>query len=160
MTLRYKPLENKTMQHPRASCTTALLAAACWLGSVSAQTPGESSMPAPKDLSCPQTTNCVNSLSGSGLLPLRYAGDPAQGMALLRATLASYPEAKVVNSGPLSLEVIFTTTLGFKDQVDFVVDAQIGQIAYRSKSLLGIYDFGKNRSRMTDFNQRFAAGAR
>jgi uncharacterized protein (DUF1499 family) len=160
MTLRYNPLEKENMHYPRASCITGLLVAACWLGSVSAQTPGESPKPAPKDLSCPQTTNCVNSLSGSGLLPLRYAGDPAQGMALLRATLASYPEAKVVNSGPLSLEVIFTTTLGFKDQVDFVVDGQMGQIAYRSKSLVGTYDFGKNRSRMTDFTQRFAAGAR
>ena len=81
-------------------------------------------------------------------------------MALLRATLATYPEAKVVNSGPLWLEVIFTTTFGFKDQVDFVVEGQMGQIAYRSKSLRGTCDFDKNRSRMTDFTQRFAAGAR
>jgi uncharacterized protein (DUF1499 family) len=150
------------MQHPRTTFTIGLLAALL-MGGVAAQTPGappgEGTRPAPKDLSCPQTSNCVNSLSGGGLLPLRYAGDPAQGMAVLRATLATYPEAKVVSSGPLTLEVIFTTTLGFKDQVDFVVEGQMGQIAYRSKSLLGTYDFGKNRSRMADFTQRFAAGA-
>ena len=150
------------MPHPRITLTIGLLAAA-WMGSVAAQTPGaapgEAALPAPKDLSCTQTSNCVNSLSGSGMLPLRYAGEPAQGMALLRTTLATYPEAKVVNSGPLWLEVIFTTTLGFRDQVDFVIEGQMGQIAYRSKSLLGTYDFGKNRTRMTEFTQRFAAGA-
>ena len=150
------------MPHLRLSCTFGLLAAACWLGSAGAQTPQAppNEATAPKDLSCTQTTNCVNSLSGSGLLPLRYAGDPAQGMALLRATLATYPEAKVTRSSPVWLEVIFTTTLGFRDQVDFMVDGQAGQIGYRSKSLLGTYDFGKNRSRMTDFAQRFVAGAR
>jgi uncharacterized protein (DUF1499 family) len=151
------------MKHPRISHTIGLLAV-CLMGSAAAQTPGtppnETAATAPKDLSCAHTTNCVNSLSGSGLLPLRYAGDPATGMALLRTTLATYPEAKVINSSPLWLEVIFTTTLGFRDQVDFVVDETSAQIAYRSKSLLGTYDFGKNRSRMTDFTQRFAAGAR
>jgi uncharacterized protein (DUF1499 family) len=148
------------MQHLRVSRTIGLLAVACLLASVAAQTLGENAAAASKDLSCTQTSNCVNSLSGSGLLPLRYAGEPAQGMALLRATLATYPEAKVVSSAPLAMEVIFTTTLGFRDQVNFVVDEHMGQIAYRSKSLLGTYDFGKNRSRMTDFTQRFAAGAR
>lgn len=147
-----------------AFAATWVLATAFLTGGAVAQTPATAvpaSAPAkPKDLSCSQTTNCVNSLSGSSLLPLRFAGDPAQGMALLRATLATYPEAQVVNSSPQWLEVIFTTTLGFRDQVDFVVDGQTGQIAFRSKSLLGTYDFGKNRSRMTEFTQRFAAGAR
>ena len=151
------------MQHLRTALIMGLLAAAGLLGGVAAQTlgapPDQTALPAPKDLSCSQTTNCVNTLRGSDLLPLRYAGDPAQGMALLRATLSTDPEAQVVNSGPLWLEVIFTTTLGFRDQVDFVVEGQLGQIAYRSKSLLGAYDFGKNRSRMKDFTQRFAAGA-
>ena len=135
----------------------------CLIGSAVAQTPGlppdDGSLPAPKDLSCPLSSNCVNSLSG-GLLPLHYAGDPARGMALLLTTLALYPEARVLSSGPLRLQVIFTTSLGFKDQVDFVVEEQTNQIAYRSRSLLGIFDFGKNRSRMTDFTQRFAVGAR
>lgn len=110
----------------------------------------------PTDLSCPRTSNCVNSLGNSSLPPLRYAGSTGQGMALLRATLASYPEATIVRSGPLWLEVIFTTPLGFRDQVDFVLDAKSAQINYRSRSLLGHYDFGKNRSRMTTFSERFS----
>lgn len=81
-------------------------------------------------------------------------------MALLRATLASFPEAQIVRSDPLWLEVIFTTTLGFRDQVDFVLDAKTSEIHYRSQSLVGRYDFGKNRSRMTAFSERFAAQAK
>ena len=142
--------------------TACLTAALCLAGGAAAQTPAPAlgTPTAPKDLSCTMSSNCVNSLSGSGLLPLRFAGDSAQGMAVLRATIATYPEAQVTHSSPQWLEVIFTTTLGFKDQVDFVVDGQTGQIAFRSKSLLGTYDFGKNRSRMAEFTQRFAAGAR
>lgn len=111
----------------------------------------------PTDLSCPRTGNCVNSVGNSDLPPLRYAGNTVQGMILLRATLASYSEAKIVRSDPLWLEVIFRTPLGFRDQVDFVLDAQSAQINYRSRSLLGHYDFGKNRSRMTEFSTSLAA---
>lgn len=114
----------------------------------------------PTDLMCPSTSNCVNSLSSSGPAPLRYAGSAMQGMALLRATLASFPEATVVRSNPLWLEAIFTTRLGFRDQVDFVIDANSGEINYRSRSLLGRYDFGKNSSRMKAFSERFVAQAR
>ena len=152
------------MHHPLLTLFIGCIASACLMGSAVAQTPGsppgDGSLAAPQDLSCPLASNCVNSLGGSGLLPLRYTGEPAQGMALLLATLAFYPEARVVSSGPLRLQAIFTTPLGFKDQVDFGVEAQTNQIAYRSRSLLGIFDFGKNRSRMTEFTQRFAAGAR
>ena len=114
----------------------------------------------PADLTCPRTTNCVNSLGSGGLAPLRYEGSAEQGMALLRATLASFPEAAIARSDPVWLEVIFTTPLGFRDQVDFVLDAPTGQINFRSQSLLGHYDFGKNRSRMTAFSERFAARAK
>ncbi len=134
------------------------------LGACAAQESGTASKSAltarPTDLNCPRTSNCVNSLAGSGVAPLRFSGDSGQGMALLRATLATYPEATIVQSDPLWLEVIFTTTLGFRDQVDFVLDAKSGEIHYRSKSLLGHYDFGKNRSRMTAFSERFAAQAK
>jgi len=113
----------------------------------------------PTDMSCPRSSNCVNSLGGA-LPALRYTGNAAQGMTLLRATLASHPEASIVRSDPVWLEVIFTTPLGFRDQVDFVLDAESGQINFRSQSLLGRYDFGKNRARMTAFSERFEIRAK
>jgi uncharacterized protein (DUF1499 family) len=61
----------------------------------------------------------------------------------------------VVASDATALEAVFTTPAGFKDQVEFKLDAQAQQIDYRSRSNLGLFDFGKNRSRMLEFAARF-----
>jgi uncharacterized protein (DUF1499 family) len=106
-------------------------------------------------LTCTLPSNCANSLGGGALAPLRYAGTAEQGMALLMATLAMFTEAKVVTSDATALEVVFTTPVGFRDQVEFKLDAQAQQIDYRSRSNLGLFDFGKNRSRMLEFAARF-----
>ncbi|MBK7564752.1 MAG: DUF1499 domain-containing protein [Propionivibrio sp.] len=106
-------------------------------------------------LACARTSNCVNSLGTGSLLPLRYTGTPAQAMAMLHATLKTFPEARVVRSEDLALEVIFTTPVGFRDQVDFRIDAQRQRIEFRSRSLFGLFDWGKNRSRMREFTTRF-----
>lgn len=111
-------------------------------------------------LACTVSSNCVSSIDSGGPEPLRFAGTSEQALATLRATLASYAEASVVSSEGLEVQAIFTTLLGFRDQVDFRVDPQGGRIDYRSKSLLGRYDFGKNRSRMLELAERFAAQPR
>jgi uncharacterized protein (DUF1499 family) len=108
-----------------------------------------------RDLDCVLGSNCVNSLDSGGLLPLRYTGTPAQAMAMLQATAATFPEAQVVRSEPLALGLIFTTPVGFRDQVDFRIDAQAQRIHFRSRSVFGLFDFGKNRSRMQEFASRF-----
>ncbi|MEP7140376.1 MAG: DUF1499 domain-containing protein, partial [Caldimonas sp.] len=59
-----------------------------------------------------------------------------------------------------SLEAVFTTPIGFRDLVDFRIDAAAHRIDYRSRSSFGLFDFGKNRSRMTAFAARFAQNAR
>jgi len=102
----------------------------------------------------------VNSLDGSGLGPMRFAGTPAQALAVLRTTLAEFPEAQIVRSDGLWVEVVFTTSLGFRDLVDFRIDAQAQRIDYRSRSSFGLFDFGKNRSRMAEFAARFEQNAR
>ncbi len=81
-------------------------------------------------------------------------------MASLRATLVTFPEATVARAEPLALELIFTTPAGFKDQVDFRIDAQAQRIDFRSRSLFGLFDFGKNRSRMQAFATRFEQQSR
>ena len=111
----------------------------------------------PKALACPESPNCVNSLGAGGLAPLTYRGDVAQGMARLRATLATFTEARIESADALSLTAIFTTRLGFRDEVVFVFDPAQPVIHFRSRSLLGYYDFGKNRSRMQAVSERFAA---
>ena len=112
---------------------------------------------AESELACPITPNCVNSLGRGDLTPLSYQGTPAQGMAHLNATLATIAEATVVRSDAVSLGAIFTTFLGFRDEVEFRLDSAAQTIHYRSRSLMGAYDFGKNHSRMQDLKSRFEA---
>lgn len=136
----------------------ALLTGALWLGTAVAATP--TGAPPAADiaqrLACPDSPNCVNSLGVGGLAPLVYAGSPEQGMARLRATLATFTEARIESADALSLMAIFTTRLGFRDEVVFVIDPAQAHIHFRSRSLLGYYDFGKNRSRMQAVAERFA----
>ena len=108
-----------------------------------------------QDLTCLLPSNCVNSRGTGDLVPLRYTGTAAQALETLRATLATFPEATVVRAEPLALALIFTTPVGFRDQVDFRIDVQAQRIDFRSRSLFGLFDFGKNRSRMQEFATRF-----
>ena len=111
-------------------------------------------------LGCKVTSNCVNSFDTSGLGPLHFEGTPKAAMQALRATLAQFPQAKILEADSVSMEVVFTTFLGFRDLVDFRVDAQAQRIDYRSRSLVGKYDFGKNRSRMAEFSKQFEERAK
>lgn len=107
------------------------------------------------DLACSLPSNCVNSLSNDGPAPLRFEGTPEGAMMALKATLGSFPEASIESAEGNAMVVIFTTAVGFKDRVDFRIDAPRQRIDFRSRSLLGLYDFGKNRSRMNAFAMRF-----
>lgn len=108
-------------------------------------------------LACPDSPNCVNSLGVGGLPPLAYTGSAEQGLERLRTTLAGFSEARIEAADGRSLTTLFTTLLGFRDEVVFVLDPAQPVIHFRSRSLLGYYDFGKNRSRMQAVAERFAA---
>ena len=112
------------------------------------------------DLACLLPSNCVSSRGNGGLMPLLYAGTPAQAMAMLQATLKTFPEATVLRSEPLAMQVIFTTPVGFRDQVDFRIDPEAQRVDFRSRSLFGLFDWGKNSSRMQQFKTRFEQQAR
>jgi uncharacterized protein (DUF1499 family) len=112
------------------------------------------------DMACALPSNCVNSQGTGDLVPLRYTGTPAQALNLLQATLTTFPEATVVRSEPLAMEVTFITPAGFRDQVNFRIDPQAQRIDFRSRSTFGLFDFGKNRSRMQEFVMRFEQRSR
>lgn len=139
-------------------------ALAVLLSGCAAQAPAPGANAAPEDgraaLACTLPTRCVNSLDSGGLEPIRYEGTLTQALAVLRATLAQFPGAQIVKTDGLFLEVVFTTPLGFRDLVDFRIDAQAQRIDYRSRSSFGLFDFGKNRSRMSEFSARFEQIAR
>jgi uncharacterized protein (DUF1499 family) len=112
------------------------------------------------DLGCTIPTNCVTTVGSNAMLPLRFDGAVAAGLSQLRATLATFPEAVVTRADDQLVEVVFATRAGFKDTVLFRADAAGRKIDFRSRSGFGLYDFGKNRDRMTDFTARFAQQAR
>lgn len=80
-------------------------------------------------------------------------------MSRLEATLKTFAEAQVVRRDALAVQVIFQTPLGFRDQVDFQINPAAERIDFRSRSLFGLFDFGKNRSRMQEFTLRFLSQA-
>ena len=112
------------------------------------------------ELSCLLPSNCVNSLGDGEFVPLRPPGDAAQALVALQATLASFPEARVLRADLQGVEAVFATPIGFQDQVDFRIEPGGGRIDYRSRSLFGLFDFGKNRARMREFIGRFNAPPR
>jgi uncharacterized protein (DUF1499 family) len=135
----------------------AAIAAAVVLSACASTAPHRSSVAAAKapDLDCLLSSNCVSSTGTGGFAPLPYQGTPAQAMARLQTTLKHFPEATVVHSDALTLQAIFTTPIGFRDQVDFRINSQDQRIDFRSRSLFGLFDWGKNRSRMQAFTTRF-----
>lgn len=142
-----------------AVCSLAILLTAC-----AATTPPHQATDSPHSdalaLACALPSNCVSSLSDTGMAPLQFTGTPAQALGTLQATVATFPEATVVRSEAQAMEVIFTTPAGFRDQVDFRIDPQARRIDFRSRSLFGLYDWGKNRSRMREFATRFEQQSR
>lgn len=139
--------------------TLTILLGACAATAPTSNSIGVSDSATP-ELACLLASNCVNSRGSGDLEPLRYTGTPAQALDMLRATSATFPEATVVRAEPLALELIFTTPLGFRDQVDFRIDVQAHRIDFRSRSLFGLFDFGKNRTRMQAFATRFEQQSR
>lgn len=152
------------LKSARMNSKFAVLMMAILLGACAATVPAPDATGTPdagnSDLVCLLPSNCVSSRGNGGLLPLLYVGTPAQAMAMLQATLTTFPEATVVRTEPLAMEVIFTTPLGFRDQVDFRIDPQAQRVQFRSRSLFGLFDWGKNRSRMQEFKIRFEKQAR
>lgn len=120
-----------------------------------AQTSTPPTDPASGFVACVRPSNCVDSRVTGGLAPLRYRGTADIGRALLLQTLASLPEASVEPGEGNPVRAVFTTALGFKDDVEFWIDARGAGIDFRSRSRIGLYDLGKNRSRMTEFSARF-----
>ena len=143
---------------PLTVCITALAfsVAGC---STAVNVRSEEPMVGADDLHCALPTNCVSSLGSASERPLAFVGTSAEGLAHLRRTLQYFPEASVQGATETTLTAIFTTTVGFKDIVEFRVDATARRIDFRSRSGLGLFDFGKNRSRMREFAARFTQSA-
>jgi uncharacterized protein (DUF1499 family) len=103
----------------------------------------------------PVRTNLTNSVSSFAtteyhrIAPLDASPDPQAAFARLRAAVAGWPGATIVDERPGYLHAEFRTRwMGFVDDVEFLLDAQAGVVHVRSASRLGRKDFGVNRARV------------
>ena len=89
--------------------------------------------------------------------PLRFTGDGQAAMARVAAIVRGLDGSRIVEQKPDYLRAECTTPwLGFKDDLEFWLDAPAGLIHFRSASRLGRKDFGVNRTRMETIRARFA----
>jgi uncharacterized protein (DUF1499 family) len=128
-----------------ATSALALLAAEL----VGAQAPGaKSGLLA----SCPDRSNCVSSDSSDprhAIAPFKIRVPPAEAWKDLTRIIESSPDTKVVQATSEYLHAEFTTPrLRFTDDVEFLLQPKQNEIAVRSASRLGYYDFGVNRERV------------
>lgn len=101
---------------------------------------------------CPSSPNCVNSDDPDAdhqIAALRLKGDPTQSWEALKKTIEGMPRTKLVETTDDYMHVVFTTTvMRFKDDVEFVLRPDQGEIAMRSASNVGYADFSTNRKRL------------
>jgi uncharacterized protein (DUF1499 family) len=129
----------------RIAAGLALLA----IGAAHAQAPGAK---AGLLAACPERSNCVSSDATEpkrAIAPFRLKIPPAEAWSELKRVIEATPDTMIVRATPDYLSAEFTTgRLRFTDDVEFLLRAAQKEIAVRSASRFGYYDFGVNRERV------------
>ncbi len=109
---------------------------------------------------CPDSPNCVNSQAldaGQAIAPLTFQGNALAAMRTLARIVAATPGGMIITERDGYLQATFATpTMGFVDDVEFLVDPQRNVIEVRSASRLGHSDLGVNRKRVETLRQALA----
>ena len=136
----------------RRLMTPLLVALSIVLSACAGRPTAEAGAPAGKLAACPSAPHCVSSDDADTkhqIAALRIKGDAAQAWAALKAELDKMPRTKTVEERPDYRKVVVTTRLlRFKDDVEFQQRPDSGEIAMRSTSNVGYYDFNVNRKRL------------
>ncbi len=109
------------------------------------------------------TPNCVSSQAEPAdaehyIAPIAFKGEPGAAMAAVRGAVENMRDAIVIRQEGGYLYAEFRTKfMRFVDDVEFLVDAKLGQIHVRSASRLGRRDFGVNRARVEALRKRIEA---
>jgi uncharacterized protein (DUF1499 family) len=101
---------------------------------------------------CPSAPHCVSSDDSDAkhqIAALRIKGDADTAWSVLNAELDRLPRSQTVERRADYRRVVVTTKLlRFKDDVEFMLRPERGEIAMRSSSNVGYYDFNVNRKRL------------
>ena len=112
---------------------------------------------------CGAEPNCVSSLDprqGRHMEPWRYEGTRAEAIARLEKVLRHQLGVTVYAGGVDYLHAEFRSlVLRMINDVEFFLPIGEPVIHFRSSSRVGVWDFGRNRRRMTELRERFAESA-
>jgi uncharacterized protein (DUF1499 family) len=110
---------------------------------------------------CPNSPNCVSTFAiddAHKIEPLTFSDSPDAALARLKTVILLQPRVQIVTATDTYLHVEFTTALmRYVDDVEFLVDAAMKVIHFRSASRLGYSDLGANRRRMEKIRRAFVA---
>ena len=96
--------------------------------------------------------------AGSPVAGSPVAGSPVAEFARLQKIVAGMPGSQIITSRPDYFHAEFETKmLKFIDDVEFLLDADKGEIQMRSASRIGRKDFGVNRARLEQIRAAFDA---
>lgn len=107
---------------------------------------------------CPSSPNCVSSLAATArhrIDPLAAYQSVDRTMQLLKEVVAAYPRTRILTEKAAYLHVEFRVNTGFRDDVEFLIDASSGLVHVRSASRIGYWDFGANRRRVEKFRRMY-----
>lgn len=99
-----------------------------------------------------------SSAAGSPAAGSPAAGSPAAEFSRLQKIVAGMAGSRIITSRPDYFHAEFETKmLKFIDDVEFLLDAEKGEIHMRSASRIGRKDFGVNRARLEQIRRAFDA---
>ena len=108
---------------------------------------------------CPRSPNCVSTRADDPrqrMEPIPFQGTPETARETLLAVLGERPRTEIVAAEECYLHAVERSALlRFADDVELEIDAESGQIHFRSASRLGYSDLGANRRRMEEIRRRF-----
>ncbi len=112
---------------------------------------------------CGAEPNCVSSLDprqGRHMEPWSYEGTRAEALARLEKLLRHEFGARVYPGGVDYLHAEFRSlVLRMINDVEFYLPIDKPVIHFRSSSRVGVWDFGRNRRRMTMLGEKFVEQA-
>ena len=88
--------------------------------------------------------------------PLAFQGTFQESKSKLVKIISNYPGAAIITNEDHYIHSIFTTsTMKFKDDVEFYFDDKAQVVHFRSASRVGYSDMGMNRKRYEDIKSRY-----
>ncbi len=107
---------------------------------------------------CPDSPNCVSSFSDNPrhrIDPFPVPPSGRESLVLLKDIVKATNGSEILWTSERAFAAIFTTRLGFVDDVQFLLDEKARVIHVRSASRLGYWDLGVNRKRMEAIRREY-----